>query len=299
MAVLKYFDVRGNNDRKSKELSKYIKNVVPARNTYMIPMLYCNNEAEIIYLDKKYNNIMYKIGFPFLLCLKIMLLPLFLIGMFVSALIDGVTYVFGIHSYNEIVFNEDLNKWGIENLDLKQPVKLKRKQGYSFKIYILFVTVFAAAIFIAAIIKGIKFNFLLILIEIITMSIINPIIFNFLKISLKNVFTPDGKSVAKKIKNNDTDTVIPFAIVENECYLKKMLMSKISGFIFDISYGRTNCEASEKNKKYEKNSFKDLSKTDIKDLQLPKTGYHSSQGYFFTDTALYDINKDLFTEPED
>lgn len=299
MAVLKYFDVRGNNDRKSKELSKYVKDVVPSRNTYVIPMLYCNNEAEVIYLDKKYNNIMHKIGFPLLLCLKIMLFPLLLIGMLVSALIDGIIYVFGIHSYNEIVFNEELNKWGIKNLDLKQSIKLKRKPGYSFKIYILFTAVLATAIFVAAIIKGSKFNLLLILIEIITTGVIIPIIFRLSKISFKNVFTSDGKSIARKIKNNDTDTVIPFAIVENECYLKKMLMSKISGFIFDMPYGRTNCEASEKNKKYENNSFKDLSKTNIKDLQLTKTGYHSSQGYFFTDTALYDINKDLFTEPED
>ena len=287
MATLKYFKVRGINDRNSKQLRDYNKNI-PNRNSYVVPNPIRETEPMLVDVDKMYNEVHVNLFAPIIWMFKLCFLPFFLIFWSFAAMCSGLEYIFGINSYKEITFFEDIGKWGFKDYYLSKENSPTRKKGYAFKVFLITLILYIALTSVGFMITKAPQSklFMSYAIGAAACVIIIPILFAKYKITNKKIYLDNGMSAF----NSAADKIVDRVYINTKEY------------VYNLIKGDDKSAPKSKPKEHKKNSYRntDIDRTHwcIDDFQIIKKNLHRTVGWFYTDTAFYEIDKDQYKKED-
>ena len=308
MASLKYFKVKGVNNRNDINLHKHNKKNTLYRNDFSIKYYARENAKENIRITKRENAQKMKRFLLFISGITILkfvvLFPIFLFEMLWASILSGLEYIFKINAYKELHYLEDDCCFGITNYQSSNKKGLKRKKGYAFKVFAITLVLYCALTTISFAIMGTinNKNLLLMSLGIGTGSLVLliPILFGIYKLNNKKLLLPNGTSVINEVMRRP-DSVIEKAYVYTGNYMLKVYSGNISYLLFGNNSSIIDYAAF-KNKlqrKAENAPIRGIFKEKtfwLDDYRIIKRDSLQTAGWFFTDTAMYEVDKNPIFE---
>lgn len=306
MAKLKYFKVKGINERNDIELHKYNQSHILNSNNFTVKSYIHEKAKEIVsipnreLIGKIKNFLLFITGIT--IFKYIVLFPAFVLLSLLAAASTGMQYIFKINAYKEIRYFEDIGRWGIENYYASKENNLTRKRGYAFKVFILTLILYCITTTIGFAITGNIKNSNLFLTTLAAGSgslvFIIPIIFACYKVTTKNMFLLDGTSIVNEIMRHP-DSTVDKILIDTKNHMLKAFSGYLSYIIFSKPYSTTVYAAFKDKEKIKKDSYRNqLRDSDfwIDDYQIIRRGAQKTTGYFYTDTAMYHIDKEAYSK---